>query len=206
MRFTASGAKNRLGTRCAQARRKPFRVKEAGELDPVILSAGQDQLPKAGQDQVSRVALHAGRRWKPIAATGSPFNTPTSEPMAFPVPIGPLVNEPWRNMTPSPSRVAAHPSAFLGSGRDPERPARCLAHAIDHACGRTGHCAGKVPAAMCPVSALKGVRLPALATRAAPLPATLLRHPVGNVADHASALSAASGAVLPGIGCRPAIR
>lgn len=57
---------------------------------------------------------------------------------------------------------------------------------------------GRMPAALCPVVVVKGRRLNALAHYAAPLPAKLLRQPVGNVAAQASVLVAAIDAVLSG--------
>ncbi len=59
--------------------------------------------------------------------------------------------------------------------------------------------ANRVPVALCPVITVKGKRLHALAHYAAPLPAKLLRRPVGNVAAQASALVLALDAVLSGI-------
>lgn len=59
--------------------------------------------------------------------------------------------------------------------------------------------ATKVPTALCPVIAVKGRRLHALAHYAAPLPAKLLKRPVDNVAAQASALVAAMDAVLSGV-------
>ncbi len=59
--------------------------------------------------------------------------------------------------------------------------------------------AGKVPTALCPIITVNGQRLYALAHYAAPLPAKLLRKPVGNVAAQASALVAAVDAVLSGM-------
>jgi toxin CcdB len=59
--------------------------------------------------------------------------------------------------------------------------------------------ATKVPTALCPVIAVKGRRLHALAHYAAPLPAKLLRRPVDNVATQASALVSALDAVMSGI-------
>lgn len=59
--------------------------------------------------------------------------------------------------------------------------------------------ATKVPIALCPVIAVKGRRLHALAHYAAPLPAKLLKRPVDNVAAQASALVAAMDAVLSGV-------
>lgn len=58
---------------------------------------------------------------------------------------------------------------------------------------------GKVPSALCPLVTVKGQRLHALAHFAAPLPAKLLRKPVGSVAAQASALVAAVDTVLSGI-------
>ncbi|MGI9219066.1 MAG: CcdB family protein [Hydrogenophaga sp.] len=58
---------------------------------------------------------------------------------------------------------------------------------------------GQVPSALCPLVNVKGQRLHALAHFAAPLPAKLLRKPVGSVAAQASALVAAVDAVLYGI-------
>jgi toxin CcdB len=57
----------------------------------------------------------------------------------------------------------------------------------------------KVPNAICPVIVVDGKRLHALAHYAAPLPAKVLRRPVGNVAAQASALVSAMDAVLSGI-------
>lgn len=59
--------------------------------------------------------------------------------------------------------------------------------------------AGKVPKALCPLIALNGQRLHALAHFAAPLPVKLLRKPVASVAAQASALVAAMDAVLSGV-------
>lgn len=56
MRVTATEAKNRFGSLCAQAKREPVFVEKAGQLDSVILSAEQCQALKAGQDKVSRAA------------------------------------------------------------------------------------------------------------------------------------------------------
>lgn len=57
---------------------------------------------------------------------------------------------------------------------------------------------GKAPQVLCPLIHVNGRRLHALAHYTAPLPAKLLRHPVANVADQASALVAAVDAVLSG--------
>ncbi|NUP87022.1 MAG: CcdB family protein [Burkholderiaceae bacterium] len=59
--------------------------------------------------------------------------------------------------------------------------------------------ATKMPTALCPVVVVNGRRLHALAHYAAPLPAKLLRRPIGNVAAQASALVSAIDAVLSGI-------
>ena len=56
MRVTATEAKNRFGSLCAQAKREPVFVEKAGQLDTVILSAEQYQALKANQDKASRVA------------------------------------------------------------------------------------------------------------------------------------------------------
>jgi toxin CcdB len=59
--------------------------------------------------------------------------------------------------------------------------------------------AGKVPTSLCPIIAVNGQHLHALAHYAAPLPAKLLKRPVDHVAAQASALVAAMDAVLSGI-------
>lgn len=56
MRVTATEAKNRFGSLCAQAKREPVFVEKAGQLDSVILSAEQYQALRAGQDKAGRVA------------------------------------------------------------------------------------------------------------------------------------------------------
>lgn len=59
MRVTATDAKNRFGSLCAQAKRGPVFVEKAGQLDSVILSAEQYQALLAlqsGQDEASRKA------------------------------------------------------------------------------------------------------------------------------------------------------
>jgi PHD/YefM family antitoxin component YafN of YafNO toxin-antitoxin module len=53
MRVTATEAKNRFGSLCAQAKREPVFVEKAGQLDSVILSVEQYQALKAGQDVAS---------------------------------------------------------------------------------------------------------------------------------------------------------
>lgn len=56
MRVTATEAKNRFGSLCAQAKREPVFVERAGQLDTVILSAEQYQALKAKHDKASRAA------------------------------------------------------------------------------------------------------------------------------------------------------
>lgn len=56
MRVTATEAKNRFGSLCAQAKREPVFVLKAGQLDTVILSAEQYQALQVRQDKVTRAA------------------------------------------------------------------------------------------------------------------------------------------------------
>ena len=56
MQVTATEAKNRFGSLCAQAKREPVFVEKAGKLDSVILSAEQYEALRAGQDKASRAA------------------------------------------------------------------------------------------------------------------------------------------------------
>jgi len=56
MRVTATEAKNRFGSLCAQAKRGPVFVEKAGQIDSVILSVEQYQALHASQDKASRVA------------------------------------------------------------------------------------------------------------------------------------------------------
>ena len=56
MRVTATEAKNRFGSLCAQAKREPVFVEKAGQLDPVILSVEQYLALKANQDKASIAA------------------------------------------------------------------------------------------------------------------------------------------------------
>jgi prevent-host-death family protein len=56
MRVTATEAKNRFGSLCAQAKREPVFVVKAGQLDTVILSAEQYQALQSHQDKSSRAA------------------------------------------------------------------------------------------------------------------------------------------------------
>ncbi len=54
MRVTATEAKNRFGSLCAQAKREPVFVEKAGHLDTVILSSEHYQALLAQQDQAGR--------------------------------------------------------------------------------------------------------------------------------------------------------
>jgi len=56
MRVTATEAKNRFGSLCAQAKRGPVFVEKAGQLDTVILSAEEYQALQANQDKARRAA------------------------------------------------------------------------------------------------------------------------------------------------------
>jgi len=58
MHVTATEAKNRFGSLCAQAKRGPVFVEKAGHVDTVILSAEQYQALQAKHDKAS----HAARR------------------------------------------------------------------------------------------------------------------------------------------------
>jgi hypothetical protein len=56
MRASATEAKNRFGSLCAQAKREPVFVEKTGQLDTVILSVEHDQALKAQPDKSSRGA------------------------------------------------------------------------------------------------------------------------------------------------------
>ena len=56
MRVTATEAKNRFGSLCAQAKREPVFVEKAGQIDTVILSAEQYQALRAAHEKSSRAA------------------------------------------------------------------------------------------------------------------------------------------------------
>lgn len=56
MRVTATEAKNRFGSLCAQAKREPVVVEKSGQLDTVILSAGHYIALLAAGDKASRAA------------------------------------------------------------------------------------------------------------------------------------------------------
>lgn len=54
MHVTATEAKNRFGSLCAQAKREPVFVEKAGQLDTVILSIEHYQALQAHHDKTSR--------------------------------------------------------------------------------------------------------------------------------------------------------
>jgi hypothetical protein len=54
MRVTATEAKNRFGSLCAQAKREPVFVEKAGQIDTVILSAEHYHALQANHDKGSR--------------------------------------------------------------------------------------------------------------------------------------------------------
>ncbi len=56
MRVTATEAKSRFGSLCAQAKREPVFVEKAGWVDTVVLSAEQYQALQAGQGRASLAA------------------------------------------------------------------------------------------------------------------------------------------------------
>lgn len=56
MRVTATEAKNRFGSLCAQAKRGPVFVEKAGQLDTVIISAEQYQALQANHDHAKLAA------------------------------------------------------------------------------------------------------------------------------------------------------
>lgn len=56
MRVTATEAKNRFGSLCAQAKREPVYVEKAGQIDSVILSAEHYQALLANQGKAGRTA------------------------------------------------------------------------------------------------------------------------------------------------------
>lgn len=56
MRVSATEAKNRFGSLCAQAKREPVFVEKAGQIDSVILSAEHYQALLANQDKAARAA------------------------------------------------------------------------------------------------------------------------------------------------------
>lgn len=56
MRVSATEAKNRFGSLCAQAKRGPVFVEKAGQVDTVILSAEEYQALRTGHDRADRAA------------------------------------------------------------------------------------------------------------------------------------------------------
>jgi PHD/YefM family antitoxin component YafN of YafNO toxin-antitoxin module len=56
MRVTATEAKNRFGSLCAQAKREPVFVEKAGQIETVILSVEQYEALRATHDKASRTA------------------------------------------------------------------------------------------------------------------------------------------------------
>lgn len=56
MRVTATEAKNRFGSLCAQAKRAPVFVEKAGQLDTVIISAEHYQALQANKDRSGQAA------------------------------------------------------------------------------------------------------------------------------------------------------
>jgi len=56
MRVTATEAKNRFGSLCAQAKREPVFVERAGQVDTVILSAEHFQALQTQHDKAHRAA------------------------------------------------------------------------------------------------------------------------------------------------------
>ena len=56
MRVTATEAKNRFGSLCAQAKRGPVFVEKAGQIDTVILSVEQYEALKSPLDASDRKA------------------------------------------------------------------------------------------------------------------------------------------------------
>ena len=56
MRITATDAKNRFGSICAQAKREPVFVEKSGQIDTVILSLAHYQELQASQSNAGLVA------------------------------------------------------------------------------------------------------------------------------------------------------
>ncbi len=56
MRVTATEAKNRFGSLCAQAKHGPVFVEKAGQIDTVILSAQQYQALRSAHDKAGLAA------------------------------------------------------------------------------------------------------------------------------------------------------
>ncbi|MBH9551900.1 type II toxin-antitoxin system Phd/YefM family antitoxin [Inhella sp. 4Y17] len=78
MRVTATEAKNRFGSLCAQAKREPVFVEKAGQVDTVILSVEQYEKLSAAHDKAGLAARKKAfeveyRDW--IAAQNRRFET-----------------------------------------------------------------------------------------------------------------------------------
>jgi prevent-host-death family protein len=56
MRVTATEAKNRFGSLCAQAKREPVFVEKAGRIDSVILSAEHYQALQSGAGNAAKAS------------------------------------------------------------------------------------------------------------------------------------------------------
>ena len=56
MRVSATEAKNRFGSLCAQAKREPVFVEKAGQIDSVILSAEHYHALQSNQDKSAQAA------------------------------------------------------------------------------------------------------------------------------------------------------
>lgn len=56
MRVTATEAKNRFGSLCAQAKREPVFVEKAGRIDSVILSAEHYQALQSGAGHAAKAS------------------------------------------------------------------------------------------------------------------------------------------------------
>lgn len=56
MRVTATEAKNRFGSLCAQAKRAPVFVEKAGQVDTVLLSAEHYEALRAAQNRAGLMA------------------------------------------------------------------------------------------------------------------------------------------------------
>lgn len=56
MRVTATEAKNRFGSLCAQAKHGPVFVEKAGRIDTVILSVQQYEALRSSRDEVDRAS------------------------------------------------------------------------------------------------------------------------------------------------------
>jgi prevent-host-death family protein len=73
MRVTATEAKNRFGSLCAQAKREPVFVEKAGQLDTVILSAEQYHALQASRTARKQAFEAQFGDW--IAAQNAHFDT-----------------------------------------------------------------------------------------------------------------------------------